>query len=490
MLRCQANLLGLSLLSLYPFATVALSSLDAVGLIQVRNTTAADPDADDAPPDPELTAAFQRALATGDTYPIYAAVPPEMRDDMATLANDADRLPSRAVRSGTCRFSKESDCGMGEMDAKGYTSVLPSAKWGAGCIKAGEEYMFQVFPGDRKKLLLFFQDGGACWDLMSATMPWHGRAGLCKQSIVEQEAVGVFDREHPGNPFREFTIVHVNYCSGDGHGGDAVMPWGRVTGYNNSRAAVEWARANVDPELEHLTVMGSSAGAVAVQVWAKALLTEFSKAPRSYKGAAVVADSYLGVYPKHVELPILKNVYKLCENPLGKGWSKECGVDLLMKDMTYEAMKTFPEVPFLIIESKEDKVQRMFFNVLALTMRKVLTFIDPNTFYKKSNAILQSWQSRKNFLLFMVDGDHHMFMRPARCGGFNSRDCLGDLYSATALGPNAGGKDVSLVQWLGAAIKGGPITSVCHGKDEHFSSRKAFPTSLCDSSFLQTWPSP
>ncbi len=51
------------------------------------------------------------------------------------------------------------------------------------------------------------------------------KAGFCTSDSSPQSANGVFDRSNPKNAYRDYTIVHVSYCSGDLFGGNVVRPY-------------------------------------------------------------------------------------------------------------------------------------------------------------------------------------------------------------------------------------------------------------------------
>ena len=76
---------------------------------------------------------------------------------------------------------------------------------------------------------------------------------------------GFADRNNPHNPFRDWNIVFVSYCSCDIHFGDAAQDYPRPMhvehrGYHNARVVEKWAREHfVNPE--EVFVTGSSAGA-------------------------------------------------------------------------------------------------------------------------------------------------------------------------------------------------------------------------------------
>lgn len=115
--------------------------------------------------------------------------------------------------------------------------------------------LMQVVPGDTDKLLLFFQGGGACWDKLSTS------GDFCTTDANPSGLNGVFDRENPANPFAGYTVVQVLYCSGDLHAGNVTRPYTDSAGepvvqvgYENTKAAVAWAKANLDAKLDKFVV--------------------------------------------------------------------------------------------------------------------------------------------------------------------------------------------------------------------------------------------
>jgi len=98
----------------------------------------------------------------------------------------------------------------------GWKRIAPGQ--GTGCA-AGTPYSFFHRAGTAPgKLLIYFQGGGACWN-------WVSCSGMFDPSVEADELYdyeGIFDRENPANPFREFEIVFIPYCTGDVHVGDVV----------------------------------------------------------------------------------------------------------------------------------------------------------------------------------------------------------------------------------------------------------------------------
>ena len=94
------------------------------------------------------------------------------------------------------------------------TLVFPGGE--TRCIYSDSTpYAFQVIPGATDKLLFYFQGGGACWDRVSDAL------NFCSSDVSPQISAGVFDRTDPQNQYKDYTIVHAMYCSGDVWGGDA-----------------------------------------------------------------------------------------------------------------------------------------------------------------------------------------------------------------------------------------------------------------------------
>lgn len=105
---------------------------------------------------------------------------------------------------------------------------------------------------------------------------------------------------NPGNVFKDWTVVHVPYCTGDLQFGNAVLePMNsplvalfdqsqclkqnmstHLNGYENSVAALKWAVANY-PNPEHLALGGTSAGSLAAQAFSEYVVTSGrSRRPR------------------------------------------------------------------------------------------------------------------------------------------------------------------------------------------------------------------
>jgi len=110
---------------------------------------------------------------------------------------------------------------------------------------------------------------------------------------------GIYNRNNPSNPFRDYTHVYIPYCTGDLHWGNKTQTYRGVRTYTvehrgavNAAAAVNWALQNVVAPSQ-VTVAGCSAGGYGAALWSAQILAR-------YPGAAGVelADSAAGVSPR------------------------------------------------------------------------------------------------------------------------------------------------------------------------------------------------
>jgi hypothetical protein len=146
----------------------------------------------------------------------------------------------------------------------------------------GSPYAYFVKRGTVNKLLVYYQGGGACWESTTCGLP------VCDTNVnpaggdnPNNATSGFADIDNPLNPFRDWNIVFVSYCSCDIHYGDAsqdypanILPAIHVEhrGYHNARVVEKWAREHfVNPE--RVFVTGSSAGAYGA--WFNGPLHEF-----------------------------------------------------------------------------------------------------------------------------------------------------------------------------------------------------------------------
>jgi len=148
---------------------------------------------------------------------------------------------------------------------------------GPVCI-AGSDYSVYTKEADPKKVLIFLQGGGACWQ------------GFYNCNILADSQAppagppfpGVFDESSPDNPFADYSVVYMPYCDGSAFGGDndvkldGTFPAGLTRhhrGVRNVSAGMDVA-GDTFPKAKKITVMGHSAGGVGVAAFTP-FLTRF-----------------------------------------------------------------------------------------------------------------------------------------------------------------------------------------------------------------------
>jgi hypothetical protein len=128
-------------------------------------------------------------------------------------------------------------------------------------------YVFFARRGTVNKMVVYFQGGGACWNSLTCGLP------TCKTETgafddPSDATSGFADLSNPDNPFKDWSVVMIPYCTGDVHWGDSTYDHGSAgapfvvqhKGAVNAKVVEKWAREHfVMPD--EVFVTGSSAGA-------------------------------------------------------------------------------------------------------------------------------------------------------------------------------------------------------------------------------------
>jgi hypothetical protein len=139
----------------------------------------------------------------------------------------------------------------------------------------GSPFTFFAKRGTVNKLLMYYYGGGACWDTPTCVLQ------TCTQNVDPTPpglgGSGFGDLTDPDNPFKDWHVVRVPYCSCDIHLGDNAvdyppipdfgLPGKRVEhrGHDNAKLAEKWAREHfLNPA--DMFVTGSSAGSYGAMV--------------------------------------------------------------------------------------------------------------------------------------------------------------------------------------------------------------------------------
>jgi hypothetical protein len=195
--------------------------------------------------------------------------------------------------------------------------------------------------------------------------------------------------------------------------------------------------------------MGCSAGSIATQAWSSEILTTFK-----YKKAAVVPDSYIGVFPPDTQGPLIYDFGACTTDILPKVLEAEClNQTLTLQKLVLTWLADMPTIPFTFIQSKVDSTQMSFYVALAISQGQN-PVITQREFYNQVNEIMEQYNQYDNFVTYLVDGSQHCFTP------------LGVYYTAGPLGPREGSSDDPLVhEWVESLPldSGQSIATVCEG---------------------------
>jgi hypothetical protein len=154
-----------------------------------------------------------------------------------------------------------------------YSTTWETVDAPSDCMCAdGSAFHFYVREASPTKVLFYLEGGGACF---SGEMCKPG-SGTYSEKIapVSQltDAPGILDFENPENPFADYSVVYVPYCTGDVHSGNITKDYGNGVvvqhkGFVNASSALGTMIERF-PDTTQLVVAGSSAGSFPTPVFA------------------------------------------------------------------------------------------------------------------------------------------------------------------------------------------------------------------------------
>jgi hypothetical protein len=261
-----------------------------------------------------------------------------------------------------------------------------------------------VNPSDSKNLLVFMNGGGACWNYLTCyqlNTATRGPFGTAQFEVLASQLGGsILDRNTPNNPFADWNLVFVPYCTGDVHAGDNVVEYKDSNGAARTYRHV--GRANITAYLkrlgatfspEKLVVSGSSAGGF---------------------GAAFDYDLFRLYFPNirgylvNDSGPVLKG--DALSPALRTAWYQswrldkaldpvcpECRNDL--SQATNSIAQRFPNDRLALLSSTQDQVIRSYFMLSA------------SSFEASLNTMLTDvLDPQPNFRYYVVPGQFHTFL--------------------------------------------------------------------------------
>lgn len=358
----------------------------------------------------------------------------------------------------TCIVTETNDCALDTL--QGPTFFYPGGSTRCGFDTNRDKntnatYRYEVFPGsaeNHKSVVMFFQGGGGCFsestcefDLQETLRKLSGMRTFLAEPTYESE--GIFNRANPRNPFRDWTIIKLSYCTADGHVGDRVLPGEtmdlNMNGLTNTLEVWKWMQENL-PDPDRLVLAGVSAGSLGVQTVAWHILSQLHLGRTQ---ASIILDAYVGYLPHEIT-----QVFPFI-NACNPAVLSEAMMDLCVKgqmslvELVHEVQNDFPNVPVAFISSKKDQIQRVFY-CLAMFRNSIVGVIS-NMFQNlciSEGAFLDGMYSHlhsftqgglpNSAISYWTNEDVH--------GYLNSNE----LYSAH----NGNNDEMSLIDWMNQII--------------------------------------
>ncbi|MDF3819214.1 pectin acetylesterase-family hydrolase [Leptospira sp. 96542] len=96
-------------------------------------------------------------------------------------------------------------------------------------VPENEIFKFYIKRGTTKNLLINFMGGGACWDpkncFGSKTATYFNRANIFNPLAARLAFHGILEERVFENPFKDWNVVFIPYCTGDLHWGSKIIAY-------------------------------------------------------------------------------------------------------------------------------------------------------------------------------------------------------------------------------------------------------------------------
>lgn len=236
----------------------------------------------------------------------------------------------------------------------------------------GSDYRFFVRGGDPQRVIIDFQGGGACWN--AATCGFADALFSDGVQTFDEWLDLVDDPEFGGyldggadHPFAEWTVIHIPYCTGDVHIGNARADYGddvviEHRGFVNASTALDWVYDHY-PSPQTVMVSGCSAGAYGAAFHVPFVADHYADADVSLfadSGGGIITETFLeDSFPSwNADGSLPDFIPALTEVPIS---------ELSLTDVYIEVGKTFPDLAMAQTSTAFDQDQIFFFEAMGGT---------------------------------------------------------------------------------------------------------------------------
>jgi hypothetical protein len=326
------------------------------------------------------------------------------------------------------------------------------------------------------KLMVYLEGGGACFNQVTCgplggNPSSFGKSDFTTRFVGQSSAggsAGVFDRADAANPLKDWTFVYVPYCTGDVHAGNATDA--TVPGISAKQQFVGYLNVGLDlarvvptfAGLSQVLLTGVSAGGFGAA-------SNYVQVAKAFAPVPVFELDDSGPPMSDPYLPSCLQGAQVALWGLDKTILKDCGGDCpnssnYLVDYARHVGKTYPNVPFGLLESTEDAVISQFFGFGADSCSQLNAGTPPTsvpgpTFTMGLADLRSKLDDLPNFGSFIFTGTQHTSI-----GGTMTLDngVTGAVDTLTTPdggiadgGPAAdGGATVHLTDWISALLAG------------------------------------
>jgi hypothetical protein len=283
-----------------------------------------------------------------------------------------------------------------------------------GLCSAGTPFQFYVKPAaNPAPLLIFFNGGGACWtgpacDLSSQPNTHSPFADMDQNNPALGR--GIFDFSNTENPFADYAMVVIPYCTGDVHIGSGTRNYTYsnaagtdvdVTvhhdGYVNSQNVLDWVYRNFQSPTR-VTVSGSSAGAIGASFYAGMIAEHYAP------GRVVLLADAAGAYGTP-NLPVVHRAWNTAAIlPDWPEYARATNDSLTFEDFYIASANHSPNLTIAQYNAALDSVQNTFTQLIG----------DPAGSYSLPLRLLNNYQRIESgvetFYSYTAGGTVHTIM--------------------------------------------------------------------------------
>jgi hypothetical protein len=319
---------------------------------------------------------------------------------------------------------------------KGWNRI--PGRFGTGCAH-DSSFSFKVWPGLPEKVLIYLNGGGACWraqDCDPKNRPTYTMSADSANDVSVR--AGIFDVNNEKNPFHDYTIVFVPYCTGDVHLGTRLSeyewesPKGvrefsvRHGGGANLEAVLDWVFVNIrNPQA--VFVAGADAGAIASPVvaekiarrYARARVTEFGEGAGSIRAPLFAESMWRWGATEYIQ-----------KEP---GFRSLDSADVTFAKLHAVASRAVPRIQFAQFNSIDDAAQSSFLLALGVKAPSLPKLLSEN--------LDEIRDGTRSFHSFVATGRVHSVLRtPA-------------MYTLSV-------ENVKFIDWFTDLVEGNPVGDV------------------------------